>query len=196
MPSSASPSAPSNSDGSRAIRLSSHIANQSDVRQFPAELTDISFSVTSRHPLSTITSHSATQNPRNHSPTPPFRIKNRKKFGRLAEKQYLCAAFERKERPGRLAQLVQSICLTSRGSAVRIRQRPRSPFPSSFFSGLFSYVYPETNNDNTTYSLFMPDNNEIVLIRLREAIEAATGRQMRTPQGLQFPVRAHLRQAA
>ena len=26
---------------------------------------------------------------------------------------------------GRLAQLVQSICLTSRGSAVRIRQRPR-----------------------------------------------------------------------
>ena len=28
-------------------------------------------------------------------------------------------------RNGRLAQLVQSICLTSRGSAVRIRQRPR-----------------------------------------------------------------------
>ena len=25
---------------------------------------------------------------------------------------------------GRLAQLVQSVCLTSRGSAVRIRQRP------------------------------------------------------------------------
>ena len=30
---------------------------------------------------------------------------------------------------GRLAQLVQSICLTSRGSAVRIRQRP--PFISN-----------------------------------------------------------------
>ena len=29
--------------------------------------------------------------------------------------------------PGRLAQLVQSICLTSRGSAVRIRQRPLPP---------------------------------------------------------------------
>ena len=29
-----------------------------------------------------------------------------------------------RERNGRLAQLVQSICLTSRGSAVRIRQRP------------------------------------------------------------------------
>ena len=27
---------------------------------------------------------------------------------------------------GRLAQLVQSVCLTSRGSAVRIRQRPPS----------------------------------------------------------------------
>ena len=30
---------------------------------------------------------------------------------------------------GRLAQLVQSICLTSRGSAVRIRQRPLKNFP-------------------------------------------------------------------
>ena len=28
------------------------------------------------------------------------------------------------ERKGRLAQLVQSICLTSRGSGVRIPQRP------------------------------------------------------------------------
>ena len=36
---------------------------------------------------------------------------------------YLCIAFET-EVYGRLAQLVQSICLTSRGSAVRIRQRP------------------------------------------------------------------------
>ena len=32
----------------------------------------------------------------------------------------------------------------------------------------------------------MPDNNEIVLIRLREAIEAATGRQMRTPKDFSF----------
>ena len=36
---------------------------------------------------------------------------------------YLCIAFLKK---GRLAQLVQSICLTSRGSAVRIRQRPHN----------------------------------------------------------------------
>ena len=35
---------------------------------------------------------------------------------------------------GRLAQLVQSICLTSRGSAVRIRQRPHRSPP---FGGLF-----------------------------------------------------------
>ena len=34
--------------------------------------------------------------------------------------------FSKYERQGRLAQLVQSICLTSRGSAVRIRQRPLS----------------------------------------------------------------------
>ena len=33
--------------------------------------------------------------------------------------------FQCKVSKGRLAQLVQSICLTSRGSAVRIRQRPR-----------------------------------------------------------------------
>ena len=37
--------------------------------------------------------------------------------------------FERKtendDREGSIAQLVQSICLTSRGSAVRIRQRPQ-----------------------------------------------------------------------
>ena len=31
---------------------------------------------------------------------------------------------------GRLAQLVQSVCLTSRGSAVRIRQRPQ-PLPQT-----------------------------------------------------------------
>ena len=39
------------------------------------------------------------------------------------KKSYLCIAFETRDY-GRLAQLVQSICLTSRGSAVRIRQRP------------------------------------------------------------------------
>ncbi len=39
---------------------------------------------------------------------------------------YLCTRFQEQKvsRNGRLAQLVQSICLTSRGSAVRIRQRP------------------------------------------------------------------------
>ena len=34
----------------------------------------------------------------------------------------------KREAYGRLAQLVQSICLTSRGSAVRIRQRPQNIF--------------------------------------------------------------------
>ena len=35
---------------------------------------------------------------------------------------------------GRLAQLVQSICLTSRGSAVRIRQRPQKKYISLNFA--------------------------------------------------------------
>ena len=35
------------------------------------------------------------------------------------------ASLLKQEAIGRLAQLVQSICLTSRGSAVRIRQRPQ-----------------------------------------------------------------------
>ena len=42
------------------------------------------------------------------------------------KKLYLCIAFETMKAFGRLAQLVQSICLTSRGSAVRIRQRPQN----------------------------------------------------------------------
>ena len=44
---------------------------------------------------------------------------------------YICIAFEKQsnhvlKRIGRLAQLVQSVCLTSRGSGVRIPQRPPS----------------------------------------------------------------------
>ena len=44
-------------------------------------------------------------------------------FAEFKKCRTLCIAFET-EVYGRLAQLVQSICLTSRGSAVRIRQRP------------------------------------------------------------------------
>ena len=60
-----------------------------------------------------------------------------KTFAQFKKSTYLCIAFQRKsgskqsessmqpsENYGRLAQLVQSVCLTSRGSAVRIRQRP------------------------------------------------------------------------
>ncbi len=44
----------------------------------------------------------------------------------IEKKIYLCTAFERKCNPlkGRLAQLVQSIWFTPRGSAVRTRHRP------------------------------------------------------------------------
>ncbi len=41
---------------------------------------------------------------------------------------------------GRLAQLVQSVCLTSRGSAVRIRQRPPGVFPV-ILSGVAGIFY-------------------------------------------------------
>ncbi len=41
---------------------------------------------------------------------------------RIKKRSYLCIAFRNR---GRLAQLVQSICLTSRGSGVRIPQRPQ-----------------------------------------------------------------------
>jgi hypothetical protein len=43
-----------------------------------------------------------------------------KKFDRESSYPYLC-----RPEKGSLAQLVQSICLTSRGSAVRTRQLPR-----------------------------------------------------------------------
>ena len=44
-------------------------------------------------------------------------------FGGFKKSRTFASLFET-EVYGRLAQLVQSICLTSRGSAVRIRQRP------------------------------------------------------------------------
>ena len=44
---------------------------------------------------------------------------------------------------GRLAQLVQSICLTSRGSAVRIRQRPL--FFKSNHDYMIAFFYFPTN---------------------------------------------------
>ncbi len=45
-------------------------------------------------------------------------------FGGFKKKPYLCIAFET-EVYGRLAQLVQSIWFTPRGSGVRIPQRPQ-----------------------------------------------------------------------
>ena len=49
--------------------------------------------------------------------------KNAQKFWRFKKLSYLCIAFSEN---GRLAQLVQSVCLTSRGSGVRIPQRPQN----------------------------------------------------------------------
>ncbi len=53
-------------------------------------------------------------------------IANRPTFAIAKRKQTLLSEADKKIRKhGRLAQLVQSICLTSRGSAVRTRQRPQ-----------------------------------------------------------------------
>ena len=56
---------------------------------------------------------------------------------------------------GRLAQLVQSICLTSRGSAVRIRQRPpkqgRSLICSTFFIHIMFTTYILFSEEADTY---------------------------------------------
>ena len=41
--------------------------------------------------------------------------------------------------PGRLAQLVQSTCLTSRGSGVRIPQRPLKQTKTPVNTGVFSF---------------------------------------------------------
>ena len=46
-------------------------------------------------------------------------------FAIAKRKQALPSEAESPKENGRLAQLVQSVCLTSRGSAVRIRQRPQ-----------------------------------------------------------------------
>ena len=52
------------------------------------------------------------------------RKKNRFSFADITKSRIFAPLFRTTEAYGRLAQLVQSICLTSRGSAVRIRQRP------------------------------------------------------------------------
>ena len=61
---------------------------------------------------------------------------------RLSEKEKATAPSEGAMQKffGRLAQLVQSICLTSRGSAVRIRQRPPNniPFHKDYYEGIHS----------------------------------------------------------
>ena len=51
--------------------------------------------------------------------------KNSISFADFRKSCTFASLFRTMEAFGRLAQLVQSICLTSRGSAVRIRQRPQ-----------------------------------------------------------------------
>ena len=58
---------------------------------------------------------------------------------RFQKKPYLCIAFET-EVYGRLAQLVQSIWFTPRGSGVRIPQRPRNRSLTKKFVRLFLFL--------------------------------------------------------
>ena len=51
---------------------------------------------------------------------------------------------------GRLAQLVQSICLTSRGSVVRIRQRPL--FFKSNHDYMIAFFISQPTQRNTLFS--------------------------------------------
>ena len=60
-------------------------------------------------------------------------------FGGFKKKPYLCIAFET-EVYGRLAQLVQSIWFTPRGSGVRIPQRPRNRSLTKKFVRLFLFL--------------------------------------------------------
>ena len=57
--------------------------------------------------------------------------KNRLFFADIRKSRIFAPLFRTMKAFGRLAQLVQSICLTSRGSAVRIRQRPQNLETSS-----------------------------------------------------------------
>lgn len=57
----------------------------------------------------------------------------------VSKKPYLCIAFET-EVYGRLAQLVQSIWFTPRGSGVRIPQRPRNRSLTKKFVRLFYFL--------------------------------------------------------
>ena len=57
---------------------------------------------------------------------------------------------------GRLAQLVQSICLTSRGSAVRIRQRPPFNREQSWFAWLL-FLFSQPTQKNTLLSRYLKE---------------------------------------
>ena len=73
---------------------------------------------------------------------------------------------------GRLAQLVQSICLTSRGSAVRIRQRPpKNEALHTMMQGFF-YINKLRLVCMVMKTLLLVDNQDIT----REGMKAVAGR--------------------
>ena len=92
-----------------------------------------------------------------HKENSSFKQKLLEKICSYQKKSYLCIAFETRD-IGRLAQLVQSICLTSRGSAVRIRQRPQRKLRKceAFSFSIKSHPYARKTKAYKFYRRFAP----------------------------------------
>ncbi len=71
---------------------------------------------------------------------------------------------------GRLAQLVQSICLTSRGSAVRIRQRPRNKEKRVSFIFPHNRAFSSAGSEHLPYKQRVGGSNPSTPTRQRKEI--------------------------
>ena len=93
-------------------------------------------------------------------------------FWRFRKRPYLCTVFERERttaksnKKGRLAQLVQSVCLTSRGSGVRIPQRPpiKTGENKNVFScfSLFTKQQKRFSISSSSCLCFFPSRRKII----------------------------------
>ena len=68
---------------------------------------------------------------------------------------------------GRLAQLVQSICLTSRGSAVRIRQRPQHTFRRFPFIEVCLRAFSSAGSEHLPYKQRVGGSNPSTPTKIR-----------------------------
>ena len=82
-------------------------------------------------------------------------------FWRFRKRPYLCTVFKRERqqnqiKKGRLAQLVQSVCLTSRGSGVRIPQRPPIKIGESKIAFSYFCLFAKQRNSFSISSASCP----------------------------------------